>query len=164
MRSIFLAALMAGALVLGAAAPAVAQPAPVYSLSADSNKTFLADNARKKGVVVLPSGLQYRVITQGRGLKVASSMDKVTVAYKGWLITGHVFDQSLQGKPARFQPSGLIRGWSEALQRMREGDEWELVVPSALAYGANGAGNGIIPPNQTLVFDLQVIGVEPAAP
>jgi FKBP-type peptidyl-prolyl cis-trans isomerase len=155
-------ALIAAALLLAFAAPAIAQ-APAYNLSPASNKQFLADNARKKGVVVLPDGLQYRVLKTGTGLKVSTSMDMVGVFYKGWMINGVVFDQT-HGTPAHFQPSGLIRGWTEAISRMREGDEWELVIPASLAYGDRGAGGGVILPNQTLVFDLQVVEVKPAQP
>jgi FKBP-type peptidyl-prolyl cis-trans isomerase len=148
------------AMVLGGSALAQSS----YTLTPDSNKKFLADNAARKGVIVLPSGLQYRVIKAGHGLSPRNPMDKVTVLYKGWLINGKVFDATPPGHPAHFQVNGLIRGWTEALQRMKEGDEWELAIPARLAYGADGAGNGLIPPNQTLVFDMALLEVAPAAP
>jgi FKBP-type peptidyl-prolyl cis-trans isomerase FklB len=160
MRSMIFAA-MAVALM---AAPALAQPAPGYDTSPASNKKFLADNLHKAGVKTFPSGLQYRVLTAGHGIPVRSTMDKVFVNYKGWLINGKMFDASQPGHPAHFQVSGLIRGWVEALQHMREGDSWELVIPAGLAYGADGAGNGLIPPNQVLVFDMEIKEVQPAAP
>lgn len=153
--------ILTAALLFAAATPILAQKTPTYNLSPASNKQYLADNAAKRGVVVLPDGLQYRVIKSGKGQKIQSPMDKVGVVYKGWMITGVVFDQT-RGQPARFQPYALIRGWTEALMRMREGDEWELTVPAALAYGDRGAGGGLIPPGQTLVFDLGVADVTPA--
>jgi FKBP-type peptidyl-prolyl cis-trans isomerase len=143
--------------------PALAQGGSSYDLSPASNKKFLADNAARKGVVVLPSGLQYRVIKSGTGVSPKGPMDMVTVTYKGWLIDGKVFDQTQPGQTAQFQAGGLIPGWVEALRRMKEGDEWELVIPAALGYGAAGAG-GAIPPNQTLVFDMQLSAVAPARP
>ncbi|HEY1633064.1 MAG TPA: FKBP-type peptidyl-prolyl cis-trans isomerase [Rhizomicrobium sp.] len=149
--------ILTAALLFAIAVPVQAQT-PTYKLDPTSNKQYLADNAHKRGVVVLPDGLQYRVIKSGSGQKLQSPMDKVAVFYKGWMINGKVFDQT-HGRPANFQPSSLIRGWSEALMRMREGDEWELTVPAALAYGDRGAGNGLIPPGQTLVFDLAVVEV-----
>jgi FKBP-type peptidyl-prolyl cis-trans isomerase len=138
-----------------------AKASPTYDLSADSNKKFLADNAAKAGVIVRPSGLQYRVIHAGSGKPVKSAGDQVTVTYRGSLITGKVFDQTQPGNTATFPAGRLIPGWVEALSLMKEGDEWELVIPPELAYGAQGAG-GVIPPNQTLVFDMTLISVAPA--
>ncbi|MGH6870063.1 MAG: FKBP-type peptidyl-prolyl cis-trans isomerase [Rhizomicrobium sp.] len=157
-----LAAALALSLIFAGAASA--QMISNYSLSAESNKKFLADNMHRSGVVVVPIGLQYRVIKAGHGAMPKSPMDEVAVVYKGWLINGHVFDQSRAGQPAHFQAGGLIRGWVEALKRMHEGDEWELVIPANLAYGADGAGHGVIPPNQTLVFDMALLQVTPATP
>lgn len=131
---------------------------PAYTLSEESNKQFLADNAAKDGVVKRPSGLQYRVIQSGKGQAVKSGEDLVTVAYKGWLINGKVFDQTPPGRYAQFPAGRLIPGWVEALSLMKEGDEWQIVIPSDLAYGAMGAGADI-PPNQTLVFDLKLMKV-----
>jgi FKBP-type peptidyl-prolyl cis-trans isomerase FklB len=129
------------------------------SLSAEANAAFLAANAKKPGVVVEPSGLQHRAIHTGFG-KRPRGTDLVTVNYRGSLINGKVFDATEPGLPAQFTVNKLIPGWTEALELMREGDEWELVIPANLAYGPHGAG-GVIPPNQTLVFDLQLISVSP---
>ncbi|MGD0142828.1 MAG: FKBP-type peptidyl-prolyl cis-trans isomerase [Rhizomicrobium sp.] len=138
-----------------------AKASPTYDLSADSNKKFLADNAAKSGVVVRPSGLQYRVIHAGSGKTVKSAGDMVTVTYRGWLISGKVFDQTQAGQTATFPAGRLIPGWVEALSLMKEGDEWELVIPAKIGYGARGAGD-VIPANQTLVFDMTLISVAPA--
>jgi FKBP-type peptidyl-prolyl cis-trans isomerase FklB len=133
-----------------------------YDLSAESNEKYLADNAAKPGVVSLPSGLQYRVIKQGSGKTPASGEDVVTVTYRGALVDGRVFDQTAAGQTASFPAGHLIAGWVEALSKMKEGDEWELVIPAALGYGAEGAGSDI-PPNATLVFDMTLISVAPPA-
>ncbi|MEI9996690.1 MAG: FKBP-type peptidyl-prolyl cis-trans isomerase [Rhizomicrobium sp.] len=133
-----------------------------YDLSAESNQKFLADNGARKDVVTLPDGLQYRVITSGHGKQVASPADVVTVTYKGWTIDGHVFDRTKPGDTASFPAGRLIPGWVEALKLMHAGDEWQIVVPSDLGYGAEGAGADI-GPNQTLVFNMQLISVAPAS-
>lgn len=140
--------------------PASAQ-ASVYDLSAESNKKFLAANTAKAGVVTRPDGLQYRVIKSGHGAMPTKADDMVTVTYKGSLINGTVFDQTKPGQTATFPAGRLIPGWVEALSLMKEGDEWELVIPSDLGYGSQGAG-GVIPPDQTLVFDMTLISVKPA--
>jgi FKBP-type peptidyl-prolyl cis-trans isomerase FklB len=137
-----------------------AVPEATYDLSAASNAKFLKDNAAKEGVKTLPSGLQYRVIKTGGG-KSPRGGDLVTVTYKGWLISGKVFDQTQPGQTAQFPANRLIPGWVEALQLMKEGDEWELVIPSELGYGEQGAGDDI-PPNQVLVFDMQLLKVDAA--
>lgn len=129
-----------------------------YTLSDESNQEFLIDNAAKEGVVKRPSGLQYRVLHAGNGKSVTSGSDMVTVTYKGWTINGKVFDQTPPGQTAKFPAGRLIPGWVEALSLMKEGDEWQLVIPSDLGYGARGAGADI-PPNQTLVFDMKLIAV-----
>lgn len=128
-------------------------------LSPESNQQFLTDNAKRPGVMMLQDGLQYRVIKTGNG-KSPTPEDLVTVTYKGQLINGMVFDQTQPGKTATFPAGQLIPGWVEALQKMKEGDEWELVIPANLGYGEAGAG-GVIPPNQTLVFDMALLKVEP---
>ena len=128
-------------------------------LSPESNQQFLADNGKRPGVMMLPDGLQYRVIKSGSG-KSPTPNDLVTVTYRGSLINGMVFDETQPGKTATFPAGQLIPGWVEALQKMKEGDEWELVIPSNLGYGEAGAG-GVIPPNQTLVFDMTLLKVEP---
>jgi FKBP-type peptidyl-prolyl cis-trans isomerase FklB len=128
-------------------------------LSAAANQAYLAVSAAKQGVVTRPSGLQYRVIKTGSG-KTPKTSDMVQVTYKGWLIDGTVFDQTKPGQPAEFPAGHLIPGWVEALTLMKEGDEWELVIPSNLAYGERGAGDGLIPANQTLVFDMTLLKVK----
>ena len=145
------------ALMVFAALPAYAADA---SLSDAANAAFLAANAKKPGVVIEPSGLQHRIIQSGYG-KRPTQYDEVTVYYKGSLINGKVFDATEPGLPTSFTVNKLIPGWTEALQLMREGDHWELVIPPNLAYGPRGAGDGLIPPNQALVFDLQLEKVTP---
>ncbi len=134
-----------------------------YDLSATSNAKFLADNKVKEGVTTTADGLQYRVIKSGSGKGVKSGADKVTVMYKGWTIDGKVFDQTQPGATATFPAGALIPGWVEALRLMKEGDEWQLVIPSDLGYGDQGAGADI-GPNQTLVFDMTLVSVQPDAP
>jgi FKBP-type peptidyl-prolyl cis-trans isomerase len=130
------------------------------SLSLEANQAFVAANAKKPGVIVRPSGLQYRIIRSGFG-KGPGPLDSVDVYYTGALINGKVFDKTEPGLPANFVVNKLIPGWTEALTLMREGDHWELVIPAELGYGARGMG-GIIPPNQTLVFDLELVKTTPA--
>lgn len=125
---------------------------------ADGEK-FLAENGKKEGVKTLPSGLQYKEITPGTG-KSPKATDTVTTHYKGTLIDGTEFDSSYKrGQPATFQVSGVIPGWTEALQLMKEGAKWRLFVPSVLAYGERGAGREI-GPNATLIFDVELISVK----
>jgi peptidylprolyl isomerase/FKBP-type peptidyl-prolyl cis-trans isomerase FklB len=131
--------------------------------NAAPSAAFLAQNAKAPGVVVLPSGLQYKVVRSGpaTGLK-PGLQDEVKVHYEGKLVDGKVFDSSYErGQPAAMPLSGLIPGWVEALQLMRPGDEWILYVPPALGYGAEGAG-GDIPPNSALIFRIELIDVLPA--
>ena len=121
-------------------------------------EAFLAENKKKTGVVVLPSGLQYEVLTEGKGKKPAAT-DRVQCHYHGTLINGEVFDSSIErGEPAVFGVSQVIPGWVEALQLMPEGSKWRLFIPSDLAYGENGAG-GKIAPNSTLIFDVELLKV-----
>ena len=131
-------------------------PKAKYDLSAAANQKFVADYAAKPGVFKTQDGLQYRVLKAGKGKSPQSGADMVTVTYKGWLI-----NQTQKGQTADFPAGQLIPGWVEALSLMKEGDSWELVVPSELGYGADGAGNDI-PPNQTLVFDMTLLKVTPA--
>jgi FKBP-type peptidyl-prolyl cis-trans isomerase len=149
--------LIAGALAFFTVAAQAADPA----LSPEANAAYLKANAAKPGVVVEPSGLQYRIIKSGYG-KRPGPRDTVTVYYKGQLINGTTFDATEPGFPAQFTVNRLISGWTEALMLMREGDHWQLVIPSNLAYGP--AGNGPIPPNQTLVFDLELLKDAPPPP
>jgi FKBP-type peptidyl-prolyl cis-trans isomerase len=125
---------------------------------ADGEK-FLAENAKKGGVTSLPSGLQYKEITPGKG-KSPKTSDTVTTHYKGTLIDGTEFDSSYKrGQPVSFPVSGVIAGWTEALQLMKEGAKWQLFIPSNLAYGERGAG-GVIGPNATLIFEVELISVK----
>lgn len=121
-------------------------------------KEFLENNAKKEGVVSLPSGLQYQVLQVGNGKKPGAT-DKVRCHYHGMLLDGTVFDSSVQrGEPAEFGVNQVIQGWVEALQLMQEGAKWRLFIPSDMAYGARGAGQSI-PPHATLIFDVELIKV-----
>ena len=125
---------------------------------ADGEK-FLAENAKKEGVKSLPSGLQYKEIAPGTG-KSPKSTDTVTTHYKGTLIDGTEFDSSYKrGEPVSFPVSGVIAGWTEALQLMKEGAKWQLFVPPNLAYGERGAGREI-GPNATLIFEVELISIK----
>jgi len=119
---------------------------------------FLAANKSKPGVVTLPDGLQYKVLTPGSGTQ-PTDKDTVTVNYAGTLIDGTEFDSSYKrGQPATFPVNGVIAGWTEALQLMKEGSTWELYIPASLAYGEQGAPP-IIGPNETLIFKVNLIKV-----
>jgi FKBP-type peptidyl-prolyl cis-trans isomerase FklB len=119
---------------------------------------FLAENKKKDGVKTLKSGLQYKVVRAGTG-KSPAATDEVEVHYEGRLINGKVFDSSIQrGKSISFGVNKVIKGWTEALQLMKEGARWQIYIPSKLAYGENGAGNAI-GPNETLIFDVELIKV-----
>lgn len=119
---------------------------------------FLAENKKKEGVVTLPSGLQYKILTAGNGPKPKAS-DTVKCHYEGRLIDGTVFDSSIRrGEPAEFPVSGVIAGWVEALQLMPVGSKWQLYIPSELAYGTHGAGQSI-GPNATLIFDVELLAI-----
>lgn len=129
---------------------------------ADANQkagdAFLAENKKKDGVKTLDSGLQYKVVRAGTG-KSPAATDEVEVHYEGRLINGKVFDSSIQrGKSISFGVNKVIKGWTEALQLMKEGARWQIYIPSKLAYGENGAGNAI-GPNETLIFDVELIKV-----
>jgi FKBP-type peptidyl-prolyl cis-trans isomerase FklB len=120
---------------------------------------FLAANKTKEGVVALPSGLQYKIITAGTGPKPAST-DTVVCNYKGTLLDGTEFDSSYKrGQPASFPVGQVIKGWTEALQLMPVGSKWELFIPPDLAYGSRGAG-GVIGPNATLIFEVELISIK----
>lgn len=121
-------------------------------------KAFLELNRSKDGVVVLASGLQYREVKAGTG-KSPKATDQVTTHYKGTLLDGTTFDSSYdRGEPAKFPVNGVIAGWTEALQLMKEGSVWELFIPAELAYGSRGAG-GKIGPNATLIFTVELLKV-----
>jgi FKBP-type peptidyl-prolyl cis-trans isomerase FklB len=120
---------------------------------------FLAENKKKEGVTTLPSGLQYKVLKNGDG-KNPSAEDTVKVNYKGSLINGTEFDSSEKhGGPADFPVSGVIPGWTEAIKLMKTGSKWQIFIPANLAYGEAGAGEGVIPPNSTLVFEVELIAI-----
>ena len=124
----------------------------------EKGKAFLAENAKKEGIVTLPSGLQYEVITEGNGKKPRAT-DRVKCHYEGTLIDGTLFDSSIKrGQPAVFGVNQVIRGWVEALQLMSEGSKWRLFIPSELGYGAQQAGE-MIPPHSTLIFEVELIEV-----
>jgi len=119
---------------------------------------YLAENAKKDGVVTLPSGLQYKVLREGNGKK-PSAKDQVKCHYEGFLIDGTVFDSSVaRGEPAVFSLQQVITGWTEGLQLMQEGAKYRFFIPYRLAYGERGAGQ-MIPPFATLIFDVELIEV-----
>ncbi len=119
---------------------------------------FLAENKTKEGIVELPSGLQYEVITEGEG-DIPTANDQVICHYHGTLIDGTVFDSSVErGQPATFPVNGVIQGWVEALQLMSTGSKWRLFIPSELAYGSRGAG-GTIGPNAALIFEVELLDI-----
>ena len=120
---------------------------------------FLEENSKKENVVSLPSGLQYEIITEEDGAKPKAT-DSVKCHYHGTLLDGTVFDSSVQrGQPAVFGVNQVIKGWVEALQLMSVGSKWKLFIPSNLAYGSQGAG-GSIEPNSTLIFEVELLGIE----
>lgn len=126
---------------------------------AKSNK-FLADNKAKKGIVVLPSGVQYRVIEDGSGTRHPTKDSEVTVHYRGSLMNGLEFDSSFaRGKPVHFKVGDVIKGWQDVLQMMRVGDHWQIFVPPALAYGERGQPPRI-GPNEALIFELKLIEIK----
>ncbi|MBQ3753628.1 MAG: FKBP-type peptidyl-prolyl cis-trans isomerase [Prevotella sp.] len=124
----------------------------------EAGEKYLAENAKKEGVVTLPSGLQYQVLKEGNGKK-PSAKDTVKCHYEGFLIDGTVFDSSVQrGEPATFPLQQVIAGWTEGLQLMQEGAKYRFFIPYRLAYGEGGAGQ-MIPPFATLIFDVELIEV-----
>lgn len=130
-----------------------------FKAAAEKNSTegkqFLEQNANKEDVVTTDSGLQYKIITEGTG-ETPNADSVVEVDYKGTLIDGTEFDSSYaNGEPVQFPVNGVIKGWTEALQLMKEGGKWELYIPSGLAYGPGGAGE-LIGPNSTLVFEVEL--------
>jgi FKBP-type peptidyl-prolyl cis-trans isomerase FklB len=128
------------------------------TLNRQAGAEFLRINREKAGVVELPSGLQYEVLKKGNGARPKAS-DRVRCHYHGTLINGVVFDSSVQrGEPAVFGVSQVISGWTEALQQMETGAKWRLFIPSALAYGEQGAGR-MIEPDSTLIFDVELLNI-----
>ena len=124
----------------------------------EAGEKYLAENAKKDGVITLPSGLQYQVLKEGNGKK-PSAKDSVKCHYEGFLIDGTVFDSSVQrGEPAVFGLQQVIAGWTEGLQLMQEGAKYRFFIPYRLAYGEGGAGSSI-PPFAALIFDVELIQV-----
>lgn len=135
-----------------------AQAAAAAQVNEQAGKAHLEANAKRPEVVILPSGLQYEVLTEGNGPQ-PTAQDQVKVHYTGRLIDGTVFDSSVErGEPATFGVTQVIPGWVEALQLMKAGSKWRLHIPSQLAYGPQGAG-GVIGPNSTLIFDVELLEV-----
>lgn len=126
----------------------------------DEGKAYLHINAQKSSVKVLESGLQFEILKSGAG-KTPGLTSLVVTHYHGTFTNGDVFDSSVErGKPAEFPVNRVIAGWTEALQMMKEGDKWRLVIPPDLAYGEKGAPGGKIPPNTVLIFDVELIKVK----
>lgn len=141
----------------------IAKQAEASKAIADKNKAegdaFLAANKAKEGVVTLPSGLQYKILTAGTGPKPTLN-DTVVCQYRGTLINGKEFDSSYKRKePATFPVKGVIKGWTEVLQLMPVGSKWQVFIPSALAYGERGAGADI-GPNATLIFEIELVAIK----
>ena len=135
-----------------------AEAAKQGEVNRKNGEAFLTENAKREGIKVTESGLQYEVLESGKGDSPKAS-DNVEVHYTGKLIDGTVFDSSVErGVPASFGVTQVIPGWVEALQLMHEGDKWRLYIPSDLAYGPNGAGS-VIGPNMTLIFDVELLRV-----
>ena len=135
-----------------------AEAAKQGEVNRKNGEAFLTENAKREGIKVTESGLQYEVLESGKGDSPKAS-DNVEVHYTGKLIDGTVFDSSVErGVPASFGVTQVIPGWVEALQLMHEGDKWRLYIPSDLAYGPNGAG-GVIGPKMTLIFDVELLRV-----
>lgn len=135
-----------------------AKEAEKGKVAREAGERFLAENAKKEGVVVLPSGLQYQVLTAAEGRKPAAT-DQVKCHYEGRLTDGTVFDSSYRrGEPATFPLNGVIAGWTEGLQLMGEGSKFRFFIPYHLAYGERGAGASI-PPYAALVFDVELLEV-----
>ncbi|MDX2346377.1 MAG: FKBP-type peptidyl-prolyl cis-trans isomerase [Legionella sp.] len=137
-----------------------------FNEKAEENKVkgeaFLKGNKSKPGVVSLPSGLQYKIVTAGKGIRPAKE-DTVTVEYTGRLLNGEVFDSTEKaGKPVSFKLSQVIPGWTEALQLMPAGSTWEVFIPAKLAYGSRNVG-GTIGPNETLIFNVHLVDVQKEA-
>jgi len=137
----------------------VAEQQQLAAKNLEAGKHFLAENAKKEGVVTTASGLQYKVIKSGDG-PTPKADDTVTTHYRGTLIDGREFDSSYsRGQPASFPVNGVIKGWTEALQLMKVGDKWELYIPSDLAYGESQRSE-LIQANSTLVFELELQGIK----
>ena len=145
-----------------AVSPATPLELPENASPLDVGKAFLEKNAERQGVVTTASGLQYEVLAAGGEGPSPKPTDRVSAHYHGTLIDGRVFDSSVQrGEPFTASVNGVIKGWQEALQLMRAGDKWKLFIPPELAYGEKGAG-AMIGPNETLVFEVELLAIEGA--
>ncbi|MDE1171121.1 MAG: FKBP-type peptidyl-prolyl cis-trans isomerase [Verrucomicrobium sp.] len=134
--------------------------AAAASKNAADGEAFLKENEKKAGVKTTASGLQYKVEKEGKGKK-PSATSTVTVNYRGTLIDGKEFDSSYKrNEPATFPVNGVIPGWTEGLQLMTEGSKYQFFIPAKLAYGEQGAGNGVIPPGATLVFEVELLKID----
>jgi FKBP-type peptidyl-prolyl cis-trans isomerase FkpA len=136
----------------------------VPTLMADSNsekgEAFLAENAKKEGVKTTASGLQYKVLKEGDG-KSPQATDTVSVHYRGTLLDGTEFDSSIKrGQPAEFPLNRVIPGWTEGVQLMKVGAKYQFTIPSKLAYGERGTPGGPIPPNSTLIFEVELLAIK----
>ena len=136
------------------------QVAQAGETAQDPGQAYLYINARKPGVKVMESGLQFEIMESGEG-RSPSATSNVLTHYHGTFVNGDVFDSSVdRGTPAEFPVNRVIPGWTEALQMMKEGDKWRLVLPPEIAYGEKGAAGGLIPPNTVLVFEVELIEVK----
>lgn len=154
---LFGAALLVGGAAQAQTAQAQTAPAAAPAAAATDPAQFLAANAKTPGVVVLPSGLQYKVVQSGPAGASPKPGDIIKVQYEGSLTSGKVFDATAAGKSALMPLEGLIPAWMEAIPKMHVGDEWMLYVPPSLGYGPDGAGP--IPPNSVLVFKVKLVGM-----
>ncbi len=138
-----------------------AEEAAIGEANKKEGETFLAANKSKEGVVALPDGLQYKILTPGNGPKPTAT-DTVVANYKGTLINGTEFDSSYKrGQPVTFPVGQVIKGWTEVLQLMPVGSKYEVYIPSDLAYGPQGPGRGPIGPNETLIFEIELVSIQP---
>jgi FKBP-type peptidyl-prolyl cis-trans isomerase len=147
-----------GSLLIGAVI-ALAMALPARSAASAAGADFLKDNAKKEGVKTTASGLQYKVIKEGEG-KSPKATDTVRVHYRGTLLNGTEFDSSIKrGQPAEFPLDKVIKGWTEGVQLMKEGAKYQFFIPSNLAYGEQGTLGGPIGPNETLIFEIELLKV-----
>jgi FKBP-type peptidyl-prolyl cis-trans isomerase len=160
-----LATLWIGVVIVATVGAAIAWKGTTRQVAmAEPASAFLARNAKKSGVITTPSGLQYEVLQEGKGPK-AQPTDVVLVEYEGKLANGEIFDSTAaHGGPAQLPVGGLIPGFTEGLQLMNADSKYRFWIPPQLGYGEPGAGNGAIPPNALLEFDVKVLAIVPQAP
>ena len=160
MKTFFIPALALGLLLAGCSGkPNQTDATMKTEMKTISGDAFLAENAKKEGVISTASGLQYKVLKSGTGASPKPT-DTVKVHYQGTLIDGTIFDSSIQrGQPITFPVTGVIPGWVEALQLMKVGDKWQLFIPAKLAYG-DQSPSPAIPPNSVLIFEVELIDIE----